>query len=353
MSKKYRVAGIMSGTSLDGLDIAICDFIREGTDWFFEIIEAETIIYSQTWKEKLSHAHTLSGFELMLLDAEYGKFIGKSTKYFLSKHKLKVELIASHGHTVFHQPSMGITVQIGNGAYIAAESHVPCVSNFRNLDVALHGQGAPLVPIGDELLFSSYDYCLNLGGFANISYQHLRKRIAYDICPVNILLNHFSKQIGYDFDENGRLGSVGQIIKPLLTELNALNYYQKKAPKSLGREWVEKEVLPLFDKYSESPESYLRTLYEHISFQIISELPKRAEKNILVTGGGANNQFLIQLMQSKTKCKFIVPEKKIIDFKEALLFGFLGVLRWRREKNCLASVTGARHDNIGGIIHLI
>jgi anhydro-N-acetylmuramic acid kinase len=353
MAKKYRVAGIMSGTSLDGLDIAVCDFTREGTDWNFNIVKAETFSYSDTWKNRLCSAHALSGLDLMLLDSEYGKFIGKSVKTFLTKHKLKVELVASHGHTVFHQPTLGITVQIGNGANIAAESFVPCVSNFRNLDVALHGQGAPLVPIGDELLFPTYDYCLNLGGFANISYQHMRKRIAYDICPANILLNYFSRQIGYEYDENGRLGSVGQLIKPLLDELNGLNFYSQKAPKSLGREWVEKEVLPIFNKYSESPESYLRTLYEHIATQIVAQVPKRIEKTILVTGGGANNQYLIQLMQSKTKCKFIVPDKKLIDFKEALLFGFLGVLRWRREKNCLASVTGARHDNIGGIIHLI
>ncbi len=343
----------MSGTSLDGLDIAVCDFTREGTEWNFEIVKAETFPYSSAWKEKLSTAHSLTGFEFVMLDAEYGKFVGKAIKSFLSKNKLKVELVSSHGHTIFHQPQKGITVQIGNGAYIAAESHVPCVSNFRNLDVALHGQGAPLVPIGDELLFSNYDFCLNLGGFANISYQHLRKRIAYDICPVNIILNHYSQKIGYEYDENGRLGSVGQLLPSLLSELNALAYYSQKAPKSLGREWVETEMFHILSKYNEAPESILRTLYEHIAIQIVSQVPKRLEKSILVTGGGANNKYLIQLMQSKTKCKFIIPEKKIIDFKEALIFGFLGVLRWRREKNCLASVTGARHDNMGGIIHLI
>lgn len=352
-NKRYRVAGVMSGTSLDGLDVAICSFVRDGITWSFEIENAETFSYSDEWKKKLGNSFKLNAYDFALLDVEYGKYIGKTVKDYLNRLKIKVDMISSHGHTVFHQPQLGLTVQIGSGANITAETNFPCISDFRTLDVALQGQGAPLVPIGDELLFSNYDYCLNLGGFANVSYQHSHKRIAYDICPVNILLNHFAQQIGYEYDKNGKLGSVGQLNASLLEKLNSLEYYKKLPPKSLGREWVEKEIMPLIDEYQEAPEHSLRTLYEHITTQIAGILPNRTTKTVLVTGGGAHNLYLINLLQSKTKSRLIIPEKKLIDFKEAVIFAFLGVLRWRKERNCLSSVTGARHDNAGGIINII
>jgi anhydro-N-acetylmuramic acid kinase len=353
-NKIYRVAGVMSGTSLDGLDVAVCSFLREGMNWSFKVECAKTFPYSVEWQKKLSNAFMLSAYEFALLDIEYGRHIGKTVKDFLGQHKIKVDMISSHGHTVFHQPQLGVTVQIGNGANITAESNISSVSDFRTLDVALLGQGAPLVPVGDELLFTDYDYCLNIGGFANISYQYSHKRIAYDICPVNILLNHFAQQVGLKYDKNGKLGSVGQVQQSLLAKLNTLKYYKTLPPKSLGREWVEKEVMPLFEENQEiAPEHCLRTLYEHITTQIANTLPNRNTKTVLVTGGGAHNLYLINLLQTKTKCRLIVPEKELVDFKEAIIFAFLGVLRWRNERNCLSSVTGARLDNIGGIIHLI
>jgi anhydro-N-acetylmuramic acid kinase len=352
MARKYRVAGIMSGTSLDGLDIAVCEFKLNNFKWEYKIIDAETITYTPIMKEKLATAHLLSTLSFLQLDVEFGKFIGKSVKNFLDRKSLTVEAIASHGHTVFHQPNSGITVQIGNGANIVAESGISTICNFRNLDVALHGQGAPLVPLGDELLFNDFDYCLNLGGFANVSYSKYKKRIAFDICPVNIVMNYYAKKIGLEFDKDGNVGKTGKIDKNLLEQLNQLGFYKAKAPKSLGREWLEKEMLPIIESYNLPVEDIMRTLYEHIANQIVKVFPPRMEKQILVTGGGAFNSFLINLMQSKTKNKFIVPDKLTVEYKEALIFAFLGVLRLREEKNCLSTVTGAKRDSIAGAIYL-
>lgn len=343
----------MSGTSLDGLDLALCEIWRTDSTWDYKVLAAETIKYTPLWHDKLRDAHTLDALTFSLLDNEFGRFIGQQTRKFIERHKSNVDFISSHGHTVFHQPEKRLTVQIGNGASIAAESGITTINNFRVLDVALHGNGAPLVPIGDELLFSSYDYCLNLGGFANISFARMKKRIAYDICPVNLVLNVWAKKMGKNYDENGNLAHTGSLIPSLLNELNALPYYIQKPPKSLGREWVEQFVTPLLEPFAEFPQHVLRTLTEHITDQLAVSFICKSKKNVLVTGGGAHNKYLIELLQSKTNCKIIVPDKLTVDFKEAIIFAFLGVLRFRNEKNCLSSVTGARHDNIGGTTYTI
>lgn len=346
-----KVIGLMSGTSLDGLDIALCNFWFD-KKWHFQIIHSETLNYSKEWKQKLQDAPVLSGFELTKLDKEFGSYIGNSVNDFINRNDLQADLIASHGHTVFHQPENSLTLQIGSGEEIAAKTRITTVSDFRSLDVALGGQGAPLVPIGDELLFSEYDYCINIGGFSNISFRENNQRIAFDICPANIILNHISQKEGYTFDENGKLGKPGNINGKLLTELNNIPYYQQTYPKSLGKEWLDHVFMPLVNKYEISNADLLRTIYEHIAIQISSVL-KHNDTKALITGGGAFNTFLIDLIKEKSSSDIILPSKEIIDYKEALIFAFLGILRINKQVNCLSSVTGAKIDSSGGVVHFI
>jgi anhydro-N-acetylmuramic acid kinase len=216
--------------------------------------------------------------------------------------------------------------------------------------VILGGQGAPLVPIGDKLLFSEYDYCINLGGFANLSTENNSTRIAYDICPTNIVLNHYVNVLGHDFDDKGKISKSGTIDEQLLSELNALEFYKLDYPKSLGLEWVNQVVFPLIDNFNLKTEDILKTFTEHIAVQISKEINKKESALVIITGGGAYNDYLISRIKSKTKNKIVIPSKEIIEFKEALIFGLLGVLKIRNEINCLASVTGAKHDHSSGKI---
>ncbi|MDR1739187.1 MAG: anhydro-N-acetylmuramic acid kinase [Bacteroidales bacterium] len=398
----YKVIGVMSGTSLDGLDLAYCEFSERDGRWSFEIKQAETIPYSTEWKERLQSATGLSGLELSLLSTDYGHYTGKCIKEFIHKHNLQPDFAAVHGHTVFHQPTRGLTLQIGNGAAVAAESGLMTVCDFRTTDVALGGQGAPLVPIGDRLLFSKYDYCLNLGGIANISYEapipakvskEISKnsymqgmcnftipelsydnedigklcktqqmavfrgfhRTAFDICPCNMPLNYLANLAGIDFDKDGELARKGSLQEDLLTKLNALNYYQQAPPKSLGVEWFEKYFKPLL-KTEYSTNDLLKTVCEHIAIQISQVIDQTIDsvpqKSLLITGGGALNTYLIERITAHTKAIVTQASKELINYKEALIFAFLGVLRVQQKPNALASVTGAAKDNCGGAIYL-
>lgn len=337
--------GTMSGTSLDGLDLCAVSFENNS----YEIIATETISYPTNIKEQLSNAHKLSGLDLHQLDVSYGYFCGTQIRDFIKRKKLKVDFISSHGHTVFHTPHTGLTVQIGCGAHLAAITGVSVISDFRTLDVAHGGQGAPLVPIGDELLFSDYDYCLNIGGFANVSSKQNSKRIAWDICAANIVLNEFAKKYNKEYDEGGTFGKQGNINAELLQELELIPFYFQKPPKSLGREWVELHVNPIFEKFKISDFDCMRTYYEHIAKQIGNSL-KGSQTRTLCTGGGVHNTFLIELISKYSESNLIIPNKEVIDFKEALIFAYLGYLRYLKKPNCLASVTGASKDVCGGVI---
>ncbi|WP_321996097.1 anhydro-N-acetylmuramic acid kinase [Draconibacterium orientale] len=348
--KVINAIGMMSGTSLDGLDIAAVEFFEHDNNWSFKLQEAETISYTTEWKKRLETAHLLPGTELAKLNAKYGVFLGEQAHQFIDNTKFAADLIASHGHTVFHQPENGFTLQIGSGAHLATKSNCLTICDFRTGDVALGGQGAPLVPIGDSLLFSEYDYCLNLGGFANISYDKKGIRLAFDNCPVNIVLNPLAEEFGLPYDKNGELGRKGKVSESLLKKLNALSYYHQKPPKSLGREWIEAEFLPILNASELNTQDKMRTIYEHIAVQITKDLS--GEGKMLVTGGGAFNSFLIERMQALTTTEIVLPEPDLIDYKEAIVFAFMGVLRLREQVNCLASVTGARKDSCGGVIFL-
>jgi anhydro-N-acetylmuramic acid kinase len=344
----YNTIGIMSGTSLDGLDMVWVKFWFD-RDWQFKIQKAETLPYNSELKNNLANAQHLSGIDLIILSKEFGKFIGTSINRFIADIDGKIDFIASHGHTVFHQPEKGITLQIGDGHEITTITGITTICDFRSQDVALGGQGAPLVPIGDKLLFSNYEYCLNIGGFANISFENGNSRFAFDICPANIVLNTLANKLGYDFDKDGEIAKSGNLCIELYDELNQIEYYRKPFPKSLGREWLEDTFLPIIEKYTISIEDKLNTVCNHVAFQIAESTKNTQNKNILVTGGGAYNKFLIDLLKQKSQHQIVIPESLIIEYKEALIFAFLGLLKVKNQINCLASVTGAKRDSSCGV----
>ena len=352
-TRQYDVIGLMSGTSLDGLDIAHCRFYTTANSWKYEIVQAETIAYSAEWKQKLINAETLNALDFQQLHIDYGFYLGQRVADFIIKYNSKIDFVSSHGHTIFHQPEKRLTVQIGSGSCIASKCKHTVVNDFRALDVALAGQGAPLVPIGDRLLFSEFDFCLNLGGFANVSYEHLGRRIAYDICPVNIVMNALCEKSGKSFDENGAMAREGMVSHYLLNELNQLGFYKvaPNSPKSLGKEWVINFINPILDLYEVTECDALRTFCEHIAFQVAKSLNDKPKSKLLVTGGGTYNTFLMECIRQQVKHEVIIPDSKTIEFKEALIFAFLGVLRVRNEINCLRSVTGAFADSSSGAVH--
>lgn len=343
------VIGLMSGTSLDGLDICYASFFRNES-WEFQLLKAKTLTYSDEWKTKLAKAHLIDGEELFQLDNEYSKFTRDTVRNFIETHDIQnLDLIASHGHTVFHQPENGITFQLGNLMNYNDAMEVPFVCDFRVQDVQLGGQGAPLVPIGDQLLFSEYSHCINIGGFANISFEENGKRIAFDICPANKALNFYTEQLGFPYDNLGEIAQKSIAHTPLVNALNQLTYYSIKPPKSLGVEWLEANFYPIVESYQLSTEEKIASITAHIAFQIARCIPENAR--VLITGGGAFNAYLISLIQQQTKAKIHLPDKEVINFKEALIFGFLGVLRLNNQVNVLSSVTGASKDHSSGSIY--
>jgi len=340
----------MSGTSLDGIDIVYVK-INYAENYSFEILNATTVPYSKKWKSTLKEGFHLSGEALTKLDADYGIHLGNTLLNYIKENDVsKIDFIASHGHTIFHNPENKYTFQIGNGPYITSITGIKTICDFRVQDVSLGGQGAPLVPIGDKLLFSKYDYCLNLGGFSNISFSENEQRIAFDICPVNIVLNHYVAALNMEYDDKGAMAYTGNLDKNLLEELNSLAFYSDDKPKSLGYEFVVETIFPIIDKHKLNTQDILRTFVEHVAVQISKKINSNLDKTMLVTGGGAFNTFLMERLQSYTKTQLIIPEETIINYKEALVFALLGFLKDEGKINCLKSVTGARKNHSSGIV---
>ena len=360
----YHIIGVMSGTSLDGIDLAELGFNYSEKKWNFEIFVAETIPYSSFWKDELREAIKYSEEKLERLDFKYTEKLSEEISKFIKKHNIQeIDAVCSHGHTILHQPDKGFTYQIGNLPRISKMLGQTVVCDFRVQDVELGGQGAPLVPIGDKLLFPDFDYCLNLGGFANCSFKNKGERIAFDICPANIVLNKYAERLGKDFDEGGKLAASGKVDEGLLQKLNTLSFYSEKPPKSLGLEWVKSTVFPLLEAAAISSEDILRTFTEHIALQLAKQFSDASTEpvlsaveglsnraSVLITGGGAYNSFLIERLKDLASIEVIIPSPEIVEYKEALIFGLLGVLKLRDEVNCLASVTGASKDHSSGKI---
>ncbi len=352
-SHKTTILGLMSGTSLDGLDLALCEFTETKAGFEYKIAKAQTIPYTRVWTEILKIVPNMTAQQFVAVNANYGALLANEINKFLRTTSKKPVAIASHGHTIFHQPKLGFSKQIGCGATIAAHTKITTVCDFRSLDVANGGQGAPLVPIGDKLLFGKYDACLNIGGIANISFDKNKKRVAYDICEANMLLNYLAEKTGQSFDKDGKLAKAGKINQALLKELNALAFYSQNGAKSIGREWFKKNILKRIVKSNLPVKDLLATATEHIAQIIANELNKNKINNVLITGGGALNKHLITRIKSKTKCKIIIPDAQTINFKEALIFAFLGYLRLNEKINTLSSVTGGKSDSVGGAVYSV
>jgi len=353
MIKNWNVIGLMSGTSLDGLDIIFTRIFRVDDSYDFKIVVAETIPYSEEWENNLRNAFNYSKENIQELDIDYGVYLGEAVNSFIEKHIItEIDFIASHGHTIFHKPNEGYTLQIGDGETLRNTTGLKVICDFRTQDVDLGGQGAPLVPIGDKLLFSEYNYCLNLGGFANISFEKNNKRIAFDICPVNIVMNYYTKQLGFNFDKDGDIARTGKVDSKLLEELNNLSFYKAPIPKSLGFEFVKEIIFPIIENKQLAINDVLRTFVAHAVIQISNCLDNNSNSKMLVTGGGAFNEFLMNELKKATNCSVIIPRNEIIDNKEALIFALLGVLRSENQVNCLSSVTGATKSHSSGKIFI-
>lgn len=357
----YRAIGIMSGSSLDGLDIVFAEFQEQGGKWDYVIRESACYPYEPEWAERLKNAVSLSALDYLLLHTAYGHYIGEKVNRFIEEKQLhyQVGLISSHGHTTFHLPEKKMTGQLGDGAAIAAVTGLPVVADLRALDVALGGQGAPIVPIGEKLLLNGYAYFLNLGGIANISIN-ADPYLAFDICPANRVLNMIANATGKEYDEDGKLAASGKTDAQLLEKLNQFAYYQKTPPKSLANDFGTEILYPVIQSSGLSIPDQLRTYCEHIAFQtdkafskFSNDKPQASNHTLLVTGGGAHNKFLINLLAEKLLQKnieVVVPDADLINYKEALIMAFIGVLRWRQENNTIASVTGASRNSIGGAL---
>tara|TARA_A100000171_G_scaffold51461_1_gene65831 strand:- start:5590 stop:6666 length:1077 start_codon:yes stop_codon:yes gene_type:complete len=355
MSKsKYKVLGVMSGTSLDGIDIAEITFTSTTlsvgeSGWSYKIGKAETSPYPSEWVAILKEAIHFSQGRLQTLNKDYTRYLARVISEFTTRNTVKnLDAVCSHGHTILHQPENGLTLQIGNLPEIAELLQQTVVCDFRVQDVQLGGQGAPLVPIGDQLLFSEYDYCLNLGGFANCSFEENGKRIAYDICPVNIVLNFLAEKLNLPYDDQGKIARNATVDINLLDVLDTLQFYRQPPPKSLGLEWVKQFIFPVIEKANISAEDALATMTEHVATQLAAQFKEGS--SVLVTGGGAYNTYLLERVKVHKNLHVKVPETQLVEFKEALVFGLLGVLRLRDAVNCLASVTGATHDHSSGVI---
>lgn len=355
--KTYSVIGIMSGSSMDGIDLAHCKISNNDGQYTFSLEECETIPYDEVWRLRLSQLRKADSLSYCKTDVFYGHHIGHLVNKFIAKHNLKVDLVASHGHTVFHYPDEMITRQVGDGASLSAICKLPVVTDFRSMDVAKKGQGAPLVAIGDHYFFNEYDFCLNLGGFANISGKIGEFRVSFDICPANILLNRVARDLHQEYDKDGAIAAQGNIHYKLLENLNNIDYYGMPFPKSLNRDWINDELWQIVKEGDKlSPEDKMKTFVDHIGIQIgksidylSSKVP--AGKKVLVTGGGAFNNVLMDHIRTHSEAEFIVPDEKLVKFKEALIFALMGVLRVENKENINKTFTGAKSNSVSGALN--
>lgn len=355
----YNVIGLMSGSSLDGLDIVFTTLEETRGQWKFDIVEAECVPYTEEWAKELAHAAGMPVADFLKLNTHYGRYIGEQVNNFIHKNGIdhKVHFIASHGHTVFHEPANHTTSQIGDGATIAAVTGLPVISDLRSLDVALGGQGAPIVPIGDKLLFGNFDYWLNIGGIANMTVKDGDNMLAFDVCPANQVLNKLAEREGKDFDYEGEMARQGVVLQGTLEKLNAQGYYKQDPPKSLSNEAAKNLAFPILFETELDNNDMLRTVVQHIVEQIAAAVKKyphnKESAQMLVTGGGALNNFLTEQLREALQplhVNAVVPYEQVAKFKEALVMALVGALRWREETNVMASVTGATRDSIGGAL---
>ncbi|MGB0862924.1 MAG: anhydro-N-acetylmuramic acid kinase [Saprospiraceae bacterium] len=361
--KSYKVIGLMSGSSLDGVDLAYCEFRLNDEAIDFDLLIAETIPFDEKWMGRLQHLPTQNALTFAKTHVYFGHYLGELLNDFIERCKIEPDFIASHGHTIFHDPDRRFTTQIGEGGAMAAITKTTVISDFRTQDIAIDGEGTPIAPAADRYLFSEYDLMMNIGGIANITCNAKGKYIAFDTSAANQVLNVLASFKGLEYDKNGNLAAQGKVIPSILEQLESMEYFKQSYPKSIANSWVRDRILPIFIENEASIEDRLHTAVEHIATETAvaikgiftkEKLPKK-EYQLLVTGGGALNGFLIKKIQEKLvplRVKVEVPAPEIIEYKEAILMGLMGVLRMEERVNCFSSVTGARRNTIGGAVYL-
>lgn len=349
------VCGVMSGSSLDGLDLAICNFdfdsSTEQIAWSFA--KTSAIDIPNAIRDELRNSYHTSAADIYGIEQRFTQFCGNAIHSFLKD--TSVDFIGFHGHTVFHEPAQDYTVQIGNCHHLAQQLKIPVVGHFRYKDIALGGQGAPIAPIVEKYLLNDYDAFVNLGGITNISIHDGHHITAYDITVCNQALNHLSQQIGKEYDDRGKIAATGIVDNSLLNELGNLEFLKQKAPKSLSNTWVLSEVIPILDRSDSTIPDKMKTVVEHICLEIARSCDGiNRLRTLLVSGGGVHNDYMINTLQAKLASQNISvqkPRAKLADYKEALLMALMAYLRVNEIPNCLASVTGAERDNCGGVIY--
>ena len=341
----------MSGSSLDGVDLCLISF-KKDQSWDFKVIKYVQLSLSEELRKRLKNSENLNAREIHELDIDYGFWLGNQIKTFLANDS-GVKVIGIHGHTVFHDPKKNLSIQIGNGEVISHVTGLPTVDTFRIKDILHGGQGAPLVPIGDCLLFPDFQAWVNLGGIANITVKKEKGIMAWDIAPCNQVLNFLAGKLGHEYDKNGTIAASGHLLDEWLNELEKPAFFHQTPPKSLDNQWVKQHLIT--DLPTNTPDA-LHTYCFFLSKQIHQAVKRFSSPStkILFTGGGANNLFLIDQIKKQLSPSFqvIVPDKIIIDYKEAIIFGFLGLLRFLNQRNVLGEATGSNSDTISGVLHI-
>ena len=365
--KSIKAVGVMSGSSLDGLDIAYCDFMIDtklpGLVSQWNMLDTVSISYTKDYSNRLHKLKSKSALDLAMFHSEFGAYLGDTLKDLIHKHEWEPSFVSSHGHTIFHYPGQHMTFQLGAGQQIADHCQRPCITDLRQSDINFGGQGAPLATLADRFLFPGCTYYLNLGGIMNLSMLKDNKSIGYDLAPANQVLNHLARRAGFEMDKDGLLGAKGKVISNLLDKLKNHPFLRQPHPKSLDNAEVEQHWIQLFKDKADSTVDILRTYYEFIAYCIGSEIVQLRNQigkdhlfeKILITGGGAHNVFLMKLIENQLEdlgIQLKPCERAVIDFKEALLIAYCGLFRWLEVPLPISQSTGARKDSIAGSIHL-
>ncbi len=354
----YQVIGLMSGSSRDGLDIVFALIEEQRGKWSYTLEEAVCEPYPEFWQKALDMDLAMPFPAFLELHSAYGRYLGERVMAFIQERNLKhrVHFIASHGHTAYHNPGARTGFALGDGAQLAAITGLPVITDLRSMDLALGGQGAPIVPIGDRLLFSDYPFLLNIGGIANLTMRTDSGYLAGDIGPANQVFNRLAGRKGMDMDRGGELAAKGKLSPEILQRLADQEYYRLPMPKSLSNEKALALMDPLWESGLEV-EDALATAQAHLVAQIVRSLEsvhgREKGGRMLVTGGGAfNHQLMAQLSGALAPLSIepVVPEKELVEFKEALVMALMGVLRWREETNIYGETTGASRDHVGGAL---
>jgi anhydro-N-acetylmuramic acid kinase len=386
-SKSMIVAGVMSGTSADGIDVAIVQIAR-GRRIRLKVIAHEAFPYPAVLRRAVltaMNAKTTSTAELARLNWRLGLAYADAVRTAAERHKLKIDLVGCHGQTLYHQgraeqyagEKFACTWQAGEAALIAAELKVPVVSNFRPADMAVGGQGAPLVPLFDQVYFGDAKrgrVLQNIGGIANLTAipagSEIDELVAFDTGPGNMVIDALAQKLfGKSYDRNGAIAARGRVLGPVVKSAMRNSYFNLKPPKSAGREEFGREFAAAFladcRKVSRRPEDAIATATAFTVGSIAGSFEKfawpamkSAPIDYIVSGGGAKNATMMRMLAASLEslgCSLTTTEKFGLpaEAKEAAAFALLAWATWNRLPGNVPSATGAKRLTIlGQITHV-